>query len=202
MLRRAVITRGALVGIGLAVTVSLAGCLAPGGDVTPTVTPPMPAPSDSSSATPLPVPSSTATPAEKPTPVSIPCGTVVSAQTMYDFNPNFGLLSTFSPDAGTVTAQAVTNQGTVCRWMNQTSGDTVDVAISQPGPNTLTAARTTASSGAAVSGYGDAAYFAHSGQVGVLQVFDGPLWITATSVYFSSANDARTIITSAVKAAH
>lgn len=195
-------SRIALTGIGLALAVSLSGCLSPGSDLVPTIAPPTPSPTTSPATTPLPGPTSSATPAEKPTPVSIPCDTVVSAQTMYDFNPNFGLLAKFSPEAGTVTAQAAADQGTVCRWMNQTSGDTIDVAIAQPGPNALAAAKTTASSGDSVSGLGDDAYFSHSGQVGVIQVFDGPYWITATSVYFASARDAKTIITSAVNAAH
>jgi hypothetical protein len=120
---------------------------------------------------------------------------------MYDFNPNFGLLASFSPDAGTLTARAVSDEGTVCRWINQTSGDTIDVSISQPGANALAAARSAAESGSSMSGLGDAAFFSHSGGTGVVQVFAGQRWITVTSVYLASPNDARNIVESAVSAA-
>ena len=194
-----VATRGALAALGLLVTVSLSGCLSPGGEVGPTFAPP--APTSTTAPSPTPSPSGTAAPAEKPTPVSIPCSSVIDAQTMYDFNPNFGLLAQFSPAAGTVTARAAADEGTVCRWINQTSDDTIDVSISQPGPNAFAAAQSAAASGSSVSGLGDAAYFSSSGGTGVIQVFAGPRWITATSVYFASASDADSIISAAVAAA-
>jgi hypothetical protein len=124
----------------------------------------------------------------------------VSAQTIYDFNPNFGLLSSFSPAAGTLTARAVADQGTACRWLNQTSGATIDVSISQPGPNALAAARNAAASGTTVSGLGDAAFFSSSGGVGLVQVFAGEYWITSTSAFYSSADDARSILMDALAA--
>ena len=120
---------------------------------------------------------------------------------MYDFNPNFGLLSQFSPAAGTLAARAAADDGTVCRWINQTSDDTIDVSISQPGQKALAAAMAAASSGSSVNGLGDSAYFAASGGTGVVQVFSGSRWITATSVYFSTARDADSIISAAVAAA-
>lgn len=185
--------------LGLAVAVSLAGCLSPGGD-TPSSSPSVPGPS--ASPTPSASPSETAAPEDDPTPVSIPCASIISAQAMYDFNPNFGLLDSFSPDAGTLAARAVADQGTACRWVNQTSGDTIDVTISQPGPLAFAAAKSAASSGSPVSGLGDAAYFSAAGGSGELQAFRGPFWITATSVYFSTGADASDIMKDAVAAAH
>lgn len=201
MMIRTVATRSALVALGLLVTVSLSGCLSPGSGILPTLLPSTPGPSETSTPTELPSPSNSATPAEKPTPVSIPCKSVIDAQTMYDFNPNFGLLAKFSPEAGTLAARAATDDGTVCRWINQTSDDTIDVSISQPGPNAFAAAKAAADSGTSVSGLGDAAYFSSSGGTGVVQVFDGPRWLTATSVYFASAGDANSIISAVISAA-
>ncbi len=201
MMIRTLSVRSALVGLSVVVTVSLSGCLSPGSDILPTMPPSSPEPTQSHSGSPTPAPSDTVAPAEKPTPVSIPCGSVVDAQTMYDFNPNFGLLASFSPDAGTLTARASNDKGTVCRWVNQTSGDTIDVSISQPGPNALSAARSAAESGTSVSGLGDSAYFSRSGGTGVVQIFKGPYWITTTSVYFASAGDAKTIASAAAAAA-
>lgn len=200
MMIRTLTVRSALAGLSVVVAVSLSGCLSPGDDLMPTLDPSASESAPSEPASPTPTPSDTAAP-EKPTPVSIPCGSVVNAQTMYDFNPNFGLLASFSPDAGTLTARAANDKGTVCRWVNQTSGDTIDVSISQPGPNALAAARSAAESGTSVSGLGDAAFFAHSGGVGVVQIFAGPYWVTTTSVYFSSASDAKSIASAAAAAA-
>lgn len=180
-------------------TVSLSGCLTPGGDIGPTLVPPVQV--ESSSPSPTASPSDTAAPEEKPTPVAIPCNAVIDAQTMYDFNPNFGLLAQFTPAAGTVTARAAAAQGTVCRWINQTSDDTIDVSIAQPGPNAFAAAQSAAATGTAVSGLGDAAYFSTSGNTGVIQVFQGERWITAASVYFTSASDADSLISAALIAA-
>lgn len=197
---RILATRSALAGLSVVVAVSLSGCLSPGDDLLPTIPPSSPEPTQSTTESPIPTPNDSADPVEKPTPVSIPCSSVVDAQTMYDFNPNFGLLDSFSPEAGTLTARAANDKGTVCRWINQTSGATIDVSISQPGANALAAARSAAESGTSVSGLGDAAYFSSSGGTGVVQVFAGPYWVTTISDYFSSAGDATSIASAAVAA--
>lgn len=201
MLIRTVAFRGVLAGVSLVAALSLSGCLSPGGGVVPSSTPSPTVPSASPTATELPAPSDTAAPVENPTPVSLACTSVVDAQTMYDFNPNFGLLAKFTPDSGTLAAKAVANKGTICRWVNQTSGDTIDVSISRPGPTALAAARSAAGSGTPITGIGDAAYFSASGGTGVVQAFDGPNWISVVSVYFSSGSDASTLLRSAVSAA-
>ncbi|MEO7148109.1 MAG: hypothetical protein ABIW81_03935 [Terrimesophilobacter sp.] len=122
----------------------------------------------------------------------------MSAQTMYDFNPNFGLLAKFTPEAGSFAARAVADKGVACRWINQTSGDTVDVSISRPAPTGFAAAKGAATSGKPVTGIGDAAYFTTRGTAGTVQVFIGNYWVTVTSVYFSSASDAQSIVADAV----
>lgn len=133
--------------------------------------------------------------------MSIPCESVVSAQTMYDFNPNFGLLDSFTPDVNTLVARAVTDDGTTCRWVNQTSGVTIDIGLSSPGPTAFAAAKAAAKAGRSVGGLGDEAYFAASGGLGVIQAFTGSIWITVSSEYFTVPNDATTIMTDAVAAA-
>ena len=168
---------------------------------------PTPEPSESPSASSAPSPSESSSPSASPsaapeeaTAVTVACADVVSAQTMYDFNPNFGLLASFTPDAGSLAAQAVASKGIACRSVNQTSSATVDVSISHPTPSAFSAAKDAASSGTSVSGLGDAAFFSTSGGAGIVQVFNGALWITARSVFFSSAGDATSILTEAVAA--
>ncbi|MBX3309180.1 MAG: hypothetical protein KF739_01950 [Cryobacterium sp.] len=194
-LRRAV-RATLIVGIVFATAGALTGCLQQGGvpEPSPTASSSTPTPSPTPSAT----PSASASPVEQPTPVSIPCGTVVDAQTMYDFNPNFGLLSSFEPASNTLSARAVQDKGTVCRWMNQTSRITIDIAISSPGPTALAAAKDAAKAGSAVSGIGDEAYFSVSGGIGTLQAFSGQFWVSAASPAFASSADAATLVKSAV----
>lgn len=198
MMTRSLALRSAFVAVSVVAALTLSGCLSSSGDLVPTFAPPAPDSSETSAPTESQTPNDTTKPAEKATPVSIPCSSVIDAQTMYDFNPNFGLLAKFSPPAGSVTARAVSDEGTVCRWINQTSDDTIDVSISQPGSKALSAAMAAAESGASVSGLGEAAYFSSSGGTGVVQIFDGPYWVTATSVYFSSAGDASSLVNSAL----
>ena len=198
--RRSPLTGIALAVVGLSVALSLAGCVQPGGDE-PSDDPSTHAPSTSATPGPSSSPTATTPPEEKPTPLSLPCASVVDAQTMYDFNPNFGLLDSFDPDANTLAARAVAEDGTACRWINQTSGVTIDFGLSSPGPTAFAEAKAAAKSGTAVSGLGDEAYFAASGGVGVLQAFTGSVWITAASEYFSAAQDAETLMADAVAAA-
>jgi len=186
-----------LLAAGLAVT-ALSGC-------TPQPKPSASAsssPRSSSSASPsadAPSPSPSAA-AGSGTPVAIACDTLVSRQTMYDFNPNFGLDDAFSPKSGTPAATAKADNGVACNWLNQTSGDTVTIAVAQPAADELAKIAATAAQGTAVSGLGSSAYFSSANQVGRLDVFDGKYWIVATSVYFSTADDARTLVSSAVAA--
>jgi len=120
---------------------------------------------------------------------------------MYDFNPNFGLLASFTPDSGTLAARAVADKGIACRWVNQTSGDTVDVSLSHPAPNDLSVAMDAAQTGTPVAGLGDSAFFSKSGSAGVVQVFRGEFMVTVRSVFFSTAADASTILADAIAAA-
>ena len=139
----------------------------------------------SATASPSPSPSTTAS----ATPTKIACGTLVSAQVVYDFNPNFGLDSGFSPKAGTAAATAVADQGTACNWLNQTSGDTFAFAVARPGSQKLAGLMATAARGTPVTGLGGSAFFSTSGGVGRVDVFSGAYWLVATSVYFGSSAD-------------
>jgi hypothetical protein len=188
--------------LGAVAALALAGCV-------PTPAPSQSArPTPSASSTPRSTPSDTPRPTPTPTPsaattgiaTKIPCATLISAQVIYDFNPNFGLDSGFSPTSGTAAATAVAAGGTACNWLNQTSGDTVTVAVARPGASGLASIRATAAAGAPVAGLGDAAYFSTSGQTGRVDVFRGAYWLVATSVYFGSASDANGLVTAALGA--
>ena len=165
---------------------------------------PSPSPDSRESARPTPSPSASASASASAgsgaVAVAIPCSALVSEQTIYNFNPNFTRKTTFSPASGSAAAQAVANLGIACGWVNNTSSDTVTISVAKPGPATLTALKASASDGTAVAGLGDKAYFSLSGGVGRIDAFKVKYWLTATSTYFSSAEDAATLMRSAVSA--
>ncbi len=177
-----------------ALALLLTGCV-PAQDTKPTHSASQPsAPTDSPTATVTPSPTPTAgTPA---VPVAVACNTLVSLQTMYDFNPNFTLQANFSPASGTPAYTAAADRGTACAWVNGTSGATVVIAVARPGSQDLAAVKAKASAGTPVAGYGDAAYF--SGDR--FDVFRGGYWFVAESSYFGSADDASTLMRSALSA--
>lgn len=181
-----------------AASVLLAGC-----------TTPLPEPTASAgrdtSAPPTPTPSTT--PSEAPaegtsTPVDVPCDRLVPLQTMYDVNPNFSLLGSWTPDAGTPAAEARAADGAVCRWQNDTSGVAIDISVASFDAATLEAkANATNGVSTMVPTYGsDEAYFAVSGGVGEAVVFHDAYWVVVRSVMFLEPGDAEPIVSSVLAA--
>jgi hypothetical protein len=170
---------------------------------TPTSTSSSSARPTESMSTPVPtVPSATsAAPTAKGTAIGVTCNGLLSPQVIYDFNPNFSLQSGFTPKSGTDASKALGYRGLACSWINQTSSDLIIVSVAHPSASDLASLKTTASSGTAASGLGDAAYFKASAGVGELQVFNGPFWITMRSIVFGTADDARNLASAAVSTA-
>lgn len=173
----------------------LSGCV-------PTATPTA---SGSASGTPSAAASQTATaaptPSASPTPVTIGCDTLVSADTMYAYNPNFGLLTSWTPAAGSAAATAKSESGIACRWSNQTSGDTIDISVAHLDAASIESLKNDAvSHGTLVPTYGDEAYFGTSGGVGTAVVFQGNYWMVATSIDFAEPGDPSDLIDAALTA--
>jgi hypothetical protein len=172
----------------------LAGCTPTGGEGDPTS-----APTDGSGETPAP----TTEPTDQPgsTPVDATCDQLVSSDTLYVYNPNFGPIDDFVPQTGSAGASALAHDGVACRWQNQTNGQNIDVSVAQLGDDELTALKNTAyADSEMVPTYGDEAYFSNDGTVGVAQVFQGSFWIVAESPVFFEPGDATEIIQSVIAA--
>ncbi|PZQ91852.1 MAG: arginyl-tRNA synthetase [Leifsonia xyli] len=174
----------------LAAGVLLAGCAVPEQAATPSGGASTPSSSPSASSTPSAPPSSSAA-----TPVDIPCGTLIAQQAMYDFNPNFSLLSSWTPDAGSAAAQAVAASGVACRWKNDTSGDTIDVSVAAPDSATLEKLKTAAAAGTSADYGVGTGSFAVVGGAGEATVFDGSYWVVVRSNYFLAPGDASPLVT-------
>jgi hypothetical protein len=119
---------------------------------------------------------------------------------IYDFNPNFGLDPSFAPQQGSPAALAITNGGTACNWINQTSGDALTLSVAHPAAAQLASIEATAARGTAGSGLGDSSYFSSSGGVGRVDVFRGGYWLVTTSDLYSAAADAASLVNAALGA--
>jgi hypothetical protein len=173
----------------------LSGCT-PGGDGGD----PTAAPGGTDTQTPEPIPSSTVQPVG--TPVDVPCDQLVSADTLYVYNPNFGAIDEFTPRVGSAAATALTYQGVACRWQNLTSGENIDVSVAQLDDASLTALKNTAfADSEMVPTYGEEAYFIVGDDgVGQAEVFQGSYWIVAESTAFLEPGDATEIVESVLAA--
>jgi len=182
--------------LAVGAVLALTGCqpTGPSADGLPTTGPSDgPVTSASPTSAPLPTPTPSATIG---LPISIGCSTLISAQVMYDFNPNFGLLADTRPAAGSLAAEAVAADGLFCQWVNQTSGDTINVSVAR-----LSSAGSAARQGALAGStavFGAPGYFAASGGSGVAQAFSGEYWIVAASPAFSEAADAQALMSAAI----
>lgn len=110
---------------------------------------------------------------------------------MYEFDPNFGLLANYSPPAGSFGSTAVANSGIACGWVQQTSGEMIEIAVARPAEAVLAELK------AAAGGDGS---FSSAGGAGTVQRFTGPYWVSATSTYFFKAGDAQLLVDSALYA--
>ncbi|HEY4224605.1 MAG TPA: arginyl-tRNA synthetase [Pseudolysinimonas sp.] len=175
---------------------ALSGCV-PTATPTPSSTGSATTPPSSASATASPTP----TPSVTSTPITIDCNTLVTPDDMYAFNPNFSLLTTFSPKGGSAAAAAASEQGLACRWTNGTSGDNIDISVAHLDAASITALKDQAvEASTMVPTYGDEAYFSTKSGVGTATVFQGDYWLVATSVDFLEPGDPADLITAALGA--
>jgi len=122
--------------MGFAAAALLVGCTAGGGG-SPTDTPTAgqsastgPSTTATRSASPSPTPTPT------PTPVTLQQGQVWTAQQVYDFNPNFSADPNYAVQSGSVAASIVKLKGVSFGWVNETSGDKIEIAVAHPAAST------------------------------------------------------------------
>jgi hypothetical protein len=157
-----------------------------------------PGPNPTGEATGQPAPTLTANPVG--TPIDRQCSDLISADTIYAYNPNFGLIDPYIPASGSIGASAVEYKGVACRWQNQTNGDNIDVSVAHLDDASLTALKNSAfADSQMVPTYGDEAYFDVGGNgVGTAIVFQGPYWIVLESREFYEPGDATPIVESVI----
>jgi len=166
---------------------------------------PSPTPSDTESAPASGSPSASPTASPTASPVSIPitisCDDLVTPDDIYAFNPNFGLINSWTPKPGSPAATAKSEQGIACRWQNQTSSDTIDISVAHLDAASIESLKNAAvEKSTMVPTYGDEAYFSVSGGTGTAIVFQDTYWLVATSVEFAEPGDPADLITAALSA--
>ncbi|GAA4180641.1 iron ABC transporter ATP-binding protein [Gryllotalpicola koreensis] len=173
----------------------LAGC-APASSTTKDTSKPgssssaAPTDTDTSAASPTPTPTPT------PTPVTLQQGQIWTAQQVYDFNPNFSPDPNYKLADGSAAAKLVQLSGVSFGWVNQTSGDTIEVAVAHPSAENVDQfSGAVASSGAQqvpIDGApaGTVSYFTVADGVGTLQIFtDNGYWVVVDSKTFLEPGD-------------
>lgn len=163
---------------------------------------PSPSPSAGASSTPTrpglspsPTPTGSPTPTTGPTsapvtPISLPCTSVLSLQAVYDYNPNYGENPAYSPAAGSEAAAAIARGGFACGWINQTSGDSFELAVSIPVGDEDDALEAAAAAQGTPFELDDAdAWFASAGGIGRAWIEVDDRWVVLSSSEFGNAAD-------------
>ncbi|MGY4859829.1 hypothetical protein [Cryobacterium sp. AP23] len=197
--RRSIRTGLALTGATLAL-IGLAGC-APESSAEPTASV-----APSATATAEPTATATAEPTETatPEPVVPPAGTAVdktceqllSPDDVYAINPNLGVDPEYAATSD-YAVTAATYSGISCGWLNQSSGETFEVALAMPNESLTNTLKDQAlATGEIVPTYGSApdveGYF--SAETTTAQVFTRGYWVTVTDPTLVEPGDAEPIL--------
>lgn len=162
---------------------TLAGCV-PTGSTAPTPEPTLTMPS----LTPNPTPTITPTPGPETEPVGLGCPDLLTAQAIYDYNPNVSLLPSFSPSDSSPAGQAIAQQGLACELINQTSGSRVDFGVVRYTADAYAAKLASVSASGTPAADFDG-YFDVTASGGLAQFFSAPYYLTVQSTEFGTAAD-------------
>lgn len=185
----------ALPATAVVVVLALAGCVEAAPEPTPTAA--IPTPTESAPSTPTPEPTNPATDPQGD--LDIACADLVDRDAVYAFDPNFALVGPFEPGPDSAGERALDAGGVVCRWVRESGGITIDLAVASFGPQELTALKDEAfASSEMVPTYGEEAYFDPA--TGTATVFQGSFWLVITSPAFAEPGEPSGIIDSALAA--
>ncbi|SIO18820.1 hypothetical protein [Agromyces cerinus] len=185
-------TRPAAVALVVAASVmALSGCTGAAPDPEKTTAPPQ----ASESPTATTEPSETAEPL---VPFAIECDALLTPDQVYAFNPNFGAAPDFAPSGEQVVA-IVDEAGTACGWLNQTSGEVIEIGVATPTEAALLAHQSDAAMNSTpVPTYGTPpeleGYFTQADGSGEAQIFSGPYWIVIRSAALFEPGDAGKLV--------
>lgn len=192
----------ALSGATLAL-IALAGCAAE--ETGPKATPaasstatakPTAKPTASATATAEPTASATPAPTAEGAAVDKSCDQILTADDIYAINPNFGVDPGFAATSDTAVT-ATSYNGIACGWLNQSSGEVIEVSVAMPNETLANSLKDAAlASGEIVPTYGSApeveGYF--SSATGTAQVFSSGYWVAVGSPDMIEPGDAERVV--------
>jgi hypothetical protein len=180
----------ALVPLLIGATLVLAGC----GPQRDAATDPSPAvsPSGTPTASSLPTDVPTIEP-DSEEPLTIGCTDLVSLDDVYAFNNNFALLDDWTPDPGSLAAQAVAAKGIACRWQNLSSGEPIDIGAAKLSESAINSLSGDLAS-TAVTDYGVTGFFSP----GTAQAISDRYWLSLVSPAFVEPGDAAQLVDAAL----
>ena len=197
--RRSLRTGLALTGATLAL-IALAGC-APESSAEPTASAAPSAtataePTASATATAEPTATPTPPPAPEGTPVALTCDQVLTPDDVYALNPNFGEDPEYAASSNAAVT-ATTYGGLACGWLNQSSGEVIEVVLAMPNESLANTLKDAAlSDGEIVPTYGSApeveGYFSASSSTA--QVFTRGYWVAVTDPGMIEPGDAGPVL--------
>lgn len=167
----------------------------------PTASTPATAPPATEAPTTTPEPTE---PAEPPIPFEVACDVLLTADQLYAFNPNFGTDPGYRPQAAVIVTAVEEDAGTACGYLNQTSGDVIEIAVAAPTEAAGEARRNQAAlTSRPVPTYGTPpdveGYFDAAGGSGTAQAFSGPYWIVIDSPALFEPGDAQQLVASVLQ---
>ena len=159
---------------------------------------PEPAPTNGASGSPSTSPSTTPTPEPEldGLPVIRSCDELVSDRTIFDYNQNFVAEDAFTAPAGTKASEAVALGGLVCGWVNQTSGETIAVAVTNPKAAELQTLKDAAASAKPAITFDG--YFTAGEDDAQAQAFTGLYWVVVETDFAMGDSEIEPFVTSAV----
>lgn len=176
----------------VALALALAGCVDAAVD-------PTPAPTQTAEPTPTATP--TVAPSDGPAPLAITCDELLPAQVVYDFSPTLALVGAWEPTAGSPAADDLAAGGTLCQWVAESGGTTVDVSVARYSPDRITELKNAAfTESQMVPTYGAEGYFEVEGGSGVAIVFPGDIRLTIASAQFAEPGEATPLVEAALAA--
>lgn len=202
--RAAVLRVATVPALAVIAIATLVGCQPEAAGPSPSATSGSPnQPTSPSATSSVPTPGGTATASVTPTPGANPplgrsCEQLISAQTIYDYNPNFVAISA-SASSGSGAAAAITAGGIACAWQNTTSSETIVLGAARYSAAQLATVKATAT-GSAVSGWGDFGRFSRANNAGIASFAVGNAWATLTSTAFFASPDAAPLVQSVASA--
>lgn len=129
------------------------------------------------------------------------CEELVTPNELFEFNQNFGPQPEYEAEPGSLAARVVELRGVACGWSNQTSNETIEIAVAHLPTSDITDLKNDlVLKSTAIPTYGDEAYFDSDSGVGTAQVFSGDYWIVARSVTFYEPGDATTLVEDVIQA--